>query len=88
MRVQKGDYMKLLAAGNREQVMRVVRLRVKKQQLMLAEHKEAGNLDDRHKEEGDSFRWTFASLGTLKDWKARKVSVDALGRVRDPGPPS
>jgi hypothetical protein len=45
-------------------------------------------LDDRHKEEGDSFRWTFASFGTLKDWKARKVSVDALGRVRDPGPPS
>jgi len=86
MRVHKGDYLKLVAVDGRERIMRVVRLRVKKQQLMLAEHKEAGKLDDRHKE--GSFRWTFASFGTLKDWKARKVSVDALGRVRDPGPPS
>lgn len=85
MRVHKGDYLKLVGADGRERVMRVVRLRVKAQQFMLAEHKEAGDLDERHKEKSN-FQWLFASFNTLKKMKARKVGVDVLGRVRDPGP--
>jgi len=86
LRVHKGDYLKLEHEGG-ERIFRVVRLRAKARQLMLAEHNEAGNLADRHKDSADPFRWLSASYNELRRRHARKVSVDVLGRVRDPGPP-
>jgi len=85
MRVHKGDLIKLLDKNGEEQVMRVVQLW--KGLFCLAEHNEGGNLQQRHKDLEDSFRWDFASFSKLKDRKARKVHVDVLGRVHDPGAP-
>ena len=87
MRVHKGDYLKLDHDGA-ERIFRVVRLEAKAQRFRLAEHNETGNLEERHKDEDDPFRWLFVSFSQLKPRKARKVSVDLLGRVRDPGPPA
>lgn len=86
LRVHKGDYVKLEHDGI-QRIFRVARLRAKANQLMLAEHHESGNLVERNADEGDSFKWLYASFNELKRRGVRKVSVDALGRVRDPGPP-
>ncbi|MBT3359728.1 MAG: type II CRISPR RNA-guided endonuclease Cas9, partial [Rhodospirillales bacterium] len=88
MRIHKGDAVKLAVAG-RETVMRVYRLEPSNNRIRLAPHDEGGNLDIRHKtpNDKDPFRWLIASYATLKKARARKVSVDVTGRVRDPGPP-
>lgn len=82
--VHKNDLIRLEHDG-RESIMRVVRLRTKAQQLMMAEHFESGNLTDRLKE--GSFKWCSVAINQLKPRGARKVTVDHLGRVHDPGPP-
>ena len=53
----------------------------------LAGQLEAGNLERRHADGDDPFRWYFLSFGQMKARKVRKITVDLLGRVHDPGPP-
>jgi CRISPR-associated endonuclease Csn1 len=55
-------------------------------QVSLVEHKEAGNLRDRHGTEADPFRFFSPTASGLKKMKARQVRIDPLGRVFDPGP--
>ena len=86
MRVQKGDLLRLDHNGA-EQVMRVVRLNAKANRLYLAPHNETGDLQKRHNDPDDPFRWLLASYTKLRNCRARPVGVDVLGRVRDPGPP-
>lgn len=52
--------------------------------LQLASHNET-NLAERYRA-GD-FKWIFANYDKLREEQARKIAVDALGRVRDPGAP-
>jgi CRISPR-associated endonuclease Csn1 len=88
MRLHKGDFLKLEHEG-RERVMRVVQLWEKL--LVLADHYEGGDLDEREKaaKKGeDYFKWLRPSFNTLRKYKARKVRIDTLGRVHDPGPPA
>jgi CRISPR-associated endonuclease Csn1 len=84
MRVHKGDLLRLDHEGV-EQVMRVVKLNSGNSRLVLAGHLESGNPQKRHDDPDDPFRWAFVSFGTLKTRRARKVSVDILGRLHDPG---
>lgn len=84
MRLHKGDFLKLDVAGV-ERVMRVVRLNISGNRLYLAPHNEAGELAKRHEDKDDPFRWDLANISTLRERKARRVEVDALGRVHDPG---
>lgn len=84
LRIHKGDCLKL-TNGDTEQIFRVVRLNARANRLYLAQHCEAGDLQKRHDDRNDGFRWLLASYTTLKERHARKVSVDALGRVQDPG---
>jgi CRISPR-associated endonuclease Csn1 len=86
MRLHKGDFVKLDHQGV-ERVMRVVRISPSNNVLYLAEHHEAGDLQGRHKDADDPFRWFFCNMNQLLERKARRVTVDILGRVRDPGPP-
>jgi CRISPR-associated endonuclease Csn1 len=80
MRVFKGDLVALEQSGRR-MVMRVHRLDAAANRFKLAEHNEAGNLDQRHADAEDPFRWLMASYGTLKAMNTQKVRVDELGRV-------
>jgi CRISPR-associated endonuclease Csn1 len=81
MRVHKGDYLQLVDDRGKTRILRVARLEVSADRLRLADHNEAGDVNERHKSDSDPFRWTFASFNRLKEMKARKVTVDAVGRV-------
>ena len=80
MRVFKGDLIALDRNGKRV-VMRAHRLDAAANRFKLAEHNEAGNLDQRHADTEDPFRWLMASYSTLKSMNAEPVRVDELGRV-------
>lgn len=86
MRVHKGDLLKLDSEGS-ERVYRVVKLAPGNGRFVLAGQYEGGNLEQRHKDGDDPFRWLFLSFGQMKSRKTRKVTSDPLGRLRDPGPP-
>jgi CRISPR-associated endonuclease Csn1 len=88
MRVQKSDLLKLDHKGE-EGIFRVVKLQPGEtnRNFTLCSHLEAGNLQQRHKANDDPFRWLFLAFGRIRARKARKITVDLLGRVRDPGPP-
>lgn len=82
MRVHKGDLLKL----DDEQIMRVYSLWAAL--FFLAPHHESGSLQKRHGDKDDPFRWMMISFSKLKDKKARKVTVDYLGRAHDSRPPA
>ena len=87
MRLHKGDMLKLEHDGA-ERVMRVVRLEAENNRIRLAEHHEGGELQKRHADPDDPFRWLFTSFNRLREMGARPVRVDEAGRVHDPGPPT
>ena len=89
MRLFKGDTIQLfdldedgnpLAGSNR--IKRVVGLEPSAKRVRLAGVNDAGILDNRHNNPDDPFRWDFASIGKLKNRRARRVRIDELGRVR------
>jgi CRISPR-associated endonuclease Csn1 len=87
MRVHKGDMIELTDKDGVRRIKRVVRLEISANRLRLAEHLEAGALQDRHekkKEEfkRDPFEWDFATISKMKDRGAHLVYVDEIGRVR------
>ncbi|GKY87383.1 type II CRISPR RNA-guided endonuclease Cas9 [Sinisalibacter aestuarii] len=54
--------------------------------LFLAPHRES-NADARHRDKDDPFRLLQMGAGTIVNAGLRRVIVDEIGRVRDPGPP-
>lgn len=84
MRLHKGDLVKLEHDGA-EPIMRVHRLEPGNGRFRLAPHAEAGELDKRHADPDDPFRWLIISYDVLRRRRARRVTVDLLGRVRDRG---
>lgn len=86
MIISKGDLICLEGAGS-SSVMKVHRLDAKAKGLKLALHTESGSLNKRHADTNDPFRWVMISYNQLKIRKARKVGVDYLGNILDPGPP-
>jgi len=85
MKVRKGDLMKLEDKG-REAVFRVVKLAPTNRSFWMCEHHESGNLQQRHDDPDDPFRWLFLNFGQLGARRARLVTIDIAGRVSDPGP--
>lgn len=83
MRVHKGDLLKL----NNGVVYKVYQLRPSASLFVLGAHNESGSLQKRHDDGEDPFRWVMNNYGWLKANGARKVTVDYLGHVNDPGPP-
>ncbi len=79
MRIFKGDLIALELQG-KWTIMVVHRLDAAANRFKLAAHNEAGNLDQRHADPVDPFRWLMASYNTLKARGAERVRVDELGR--------
>jgi len=75
----------LLAIQQEKQrrIMRVVKMSEGK--IVLAEHYEGGGLKERDGDVTDRFRYLTKSPGALRDVHARRVFVDPIGRVLDPG---
>ena len=86
MRLRKNDTLAIDDTPGHRRLMQVVRLEPSANRVRLAEHFEAGQLDNRHKDPSDLFRWDLAAISKLKDRAARLVHVDEAGRVYDPGP--
>lgn len=53
-------------------------------QIALAGHHE-GNVDARTRDKDESYRMTYKTPGSLAGVRARRVFVDPIGRVKDPG---
>jgi CRISPR-associated endonuclease Csn1 len=80
MRLHKGDAVELESSGVRV-VKYVQQIWMKQNLVVLAEHNEGGDLQKRHQDADDPFRWDFANIGKLKERGCMAVKVDGLGRV-------
>lgn len=83
MRLFKGDLVKL-EIDNEILIEKVYQL-WNDGRVMLAKSTESGQLDKRHKNEADPFRWLMPSASTFPKIKLRPVHVDILGHVREGG---
>jgi CRISPR-associated endonuclease Csn1 len=78
------DDMVAIEDAGRRRILRVVKM--SKQNITMADHNEAGALKARDADKDDPFKYFSKSAGALKDCKLRKVGVDEIGRLTDPGP--
>jgi CRISPR-associated endonuclease Csn1 len=83
MRLHIDDMVALEDAGVRH-ILRVVKL--SGQKITLADHIEAGALKKRNEDKDDLFKYLEKSANTLIRMGLRKVGVDEIGRLTDPGP--
>jgi CRISPR-associated endonuclease Csn1 len=81
MRVYKDDLIRIDHDGERK-IVRVVRLEPSAKRIRLAESIESGSLEDRNKTDKDPFEWIFGYYHRLKEWNARPVRVNELGKVK------
>jgi len=86
MRLFNDDLVAMESEGQ-SKIMRVVKM--SGSQIAFAEHFEGGSLKarDAAPKDEDPFKYTSVSPAGLHKRKARKVSVDPMGRLQDPGAP-
>ncbi|MCY3877545.1 MAG: type II CRISPR RNA-guided endonuclease Cas9 [Rhodobacteraceae bacterium] len=84
MRLYKKDTLYLSHPKHGDVVATIGQLGI--QRLDLVPHNEA-DADARNRDKTDPFSFIRVSVGTLKRSQARRVYVDEMGRLRDPGPP-
>ena len=85
MSLFRDDMLAIERAGDDRELVRIVKF--SDNQFAVAPPNEAGALKARDADKGDPFKYIYPSPNTLKSWRARKVDVDEIGRVRDPGFP-
>ena len=64
---------------------RLIIAKIDKNNIVLYQNNEA-NVDARHRDKNDPFKYVNVGLGTIKKYQLRKIGVDRLGRITDPGP--
>jgi len=83
-RLFAGDMVAITENGDRQ----IYRIQILSgQRMWLSPHNEA-NTDHRNRDRDDPFKLTQKSVNALRRLGFRKIHVDILGRVRDPGPRS
>ena len=82
MRLHKSDTIQLFDEDGENRVKRVVRLNPGNNRVFLAGHHDSGELQKRHDNKDDPFRWDLANIAKLKDRRARRVVIDEVGRMR------
>jgi CRISPR-associated endonuclease Csn1 len=83
MRLHIDDMVALNESGRRR-ILRVVKM--SGQTITLAEHFEGGALKKRNEDKNDLFKYLEKSASSLRDMGLRKIGVDEIGRMTDPGP--
>jgi CRISPR-associated endonuclease Csn1 len=83
LRIYKDDLLAIEPDGGRE-IVRVVKFSMNGS-IQLAHHNEGGSLKARDAATDDYFKYINTSAGGLRRLRARKVRVDELGRIFDPG---
>jgi CRISPR-associated endonuclease Csn1 len=81
MRLHKGDAVEVLDDDGARRVKTVVRIEPSAGRIRLAEHNEGGDLQKRHDDRDDPFRWDLATISKLRDRGCVAVRVDASGLV-------
>ena len=84
MRLHKGDMVEIDDKDGVRRVKRVVQLWEKEKLAVLAPHAEGGELDKRHKDSDDPFRWDFAGVSGMRGRRAIKLKVNEIGRATVP----
>ncbi len=79
MRLHKGDLVEIDDRDGVRRVKRVVRLAPSNNLVYLAGHNEGGDLQKRHDDADDPFRWDFANIGGMAARNARKVKINEIG---------
>lgn len=84
MRLHKGDLIELeeKSSPGLRTVKRVVRINPSASRLYLAGHFDGGDLQKRHDDSNDAFRWDLASISGLKERGALKRHIDEVGMSR------
>lgn len=82
MRLRVDDMLAIEQNGKRR-IMRIVKLT--EGEIVLAEHHEGGSLKKRDTDPNDEFNYLTKAPSKLKELRARRVFVDPIGRVLDPG---
>ena len=85
MRIHKNDTLIVEDKMGNKRIMKAVKLNPSANRMYLAEHMEAGKLEQRHKDKEDLFSWDLESVSKLKYRKARLAHVDKSGELIDPG---
>lgn len=83
MRLMKGDTV-LIEAEDGKRLLRVVKIDPSTN-IVFSEINEAGELQRRHVDGDDHFRYTNLRGGSLQSVKARHVTISPIGELRDPG---
>ncbi len=82
MRLHKGDAVEVLDDDGVRRVKIVVRIEPSAGRMRLAAHNEGGDLQKRHDDRDDPFRWDLASISRLKERGCVAVRVDESGVLR------
>ena len=77
------DDMVAVEDGGQRRILRVVKM--SGQTITLADHQEGGALKKRNEDKNDPFKYLEKSANTLMSMGMRKVGVDEIGRLTDPG---
>ncbi len=83
MGLHRDDMLAIERDGSPRELVRIVKFSEK--QFAVAPPNEGGALKARDADKSDPFKYTYPSPNTLKAWRARKVGIDEIGQVRDPG---
>jgi len=83
MRLFDNDVIRIEDENGKSRLMRLVKKT--KGMLTFAEIYEAGNLKERDASKDDPFRYMTVAGSRLRSLKARRVTIDLLGFVHDPG---
>ncbi len=81
MRIMANDMVAIEEEGRRR-IMRVQKL--SSGRILMAEHIE-GNVDDRQRDKESGFSYTQKAPNALRAVRGRRVFVDPIGNVLDPG---
>ncbi|HMQ56981.1 MAG TPA: HNH endonuclease domain-containing protein [Rhizobiaceae bacterium] len=81
MRLGRGDLVALDHPNFGCELYVVTRLSPSNGVFYLAGHAQGGDLDARHRDPNDPFRWLFASVGRLREWNAFAVDSGPLGET-------
>lgn len=78
------DDMVAVGEGAARRILRIVKM--SGQTITMADHFEGGALKARDADKNDIFKYFAPSASKLKELGFRKVGVDEIGRLTDPGP--
>lgn len=80
MKLHRGDLIEA-DRGDGAKVYKIYSLWIEQGTIPMALHFETGKLNERHRDKQDRFSWWYASYTSLKNASARRVRVNAIGRV-------